>query len=428
MDLYYANAKTIATLLQHHGFKAYFCGGFVRDMILNRPSHDIDIVTDATPDQIIELFPTTITMGIEHGVVIVRHNNSNIDVATLRKDGNYSDGRRPDSVIFTDNIYEDAMRRDFTINALYYDPSSLEVFDPTGFGVDDLKIKQITAVGNACDRFNEDKLRMLRAARFATTLHFSLHHNLIRAIRELAHEITCVSWERIREELIKIIDNDNAYHGLHLLKDTHLLEYILPEVYALIGREQKKEWHPEGDAFEHTAHVVQNAPSELSLAALLHDVGKVCGTKDHDKNGLNIAETALRRLKFDNVTIDNTLYYVRNHMIAHRFLDMRESKQKRHAADKRFFNLLLLAEADDMTGRDKIEEIIERVFELNKTEIAPERIFTGHNLIGLGFKPGPIYSEILNAVYDEQLEGNITTLEQAIDFVERHWTCTVLAP
>jgi len=334
------NGIKIIKVLKKHGFIAYFAGGCVRDMIMKRDSYDYDIATNAHPEKIIELFPKTIPVGIQFGVVIVLLDNQQYEVATFRKDLDYKDGRHPESVLFTDPK-EDAERRDFTINGLFYDPLADKILDFVD-GIDDIKKGVIKAIGNPYDRFSEDKLRILRAVRFSARFKFPIEENTLIAIKKTASKINEVSPERIRDELIKIFMGPNRGNALQLLHDLEILQYILPEVEAMYGVEQPKEFHPEGDVFVHTKilldYLGDNPSHVLAFAGLLHDVGKpdtyVEATDRirfncHEIVGAKIANKILKRLRFSNEDRKNIVLYIKEHMKFMHVQKMREGKLKK---------------------------------------------------------------------------------------------------
>lgn len=428
-------ALSIVQTLTDKGHIAVYAGGCVRDHLLGIEPNDIDIATDATPDQIEALFDKTVAVGKAFGVIVVLIDEEEFEVATFRKDSGYSDGRHPDSVTFT-SMQEDAQRRDLTINGLFYDPIADKIYDYVG-GQEDLKNHGIRLIGDPVKRIEEDKLRLLRVIRFAARFNFRIASNTYWAVTEYAKEITTVSAERIADEMTKILRVKDISLAFYFLEDTGLLKAILPEIYAMIDCEQPPEFHPEGDVYTHTIQALSlledNASDELLWGTLLHDVGKPptqtfedrIRFSGHDGAGTPIAEGILRRLKFSNEFITHVCALVENHMKFSAADKMRKSKLKRFLGLPKFEEHLELHRVDCMSSHGGLEHY-EFVKEKLKTyEATPEevtvdklpRIITGHDLISMGYEIGPIFRDILTAVEDQQLEGTITTKEQAISFV-----------
>ncbi len=350
MDSPEANARTICATLRAAGHRALFAGGCVRDRLRGVTPKDFDIATSAGPDVVLELFPKTIAVGVAFGVVIVVMEGEHFEVATFRKDGPYLDGRRPSHVAFTDEI-EDAERRDFTINALFFDPESDTVLDYVG-GQQDLRDQVVRCVGDARARFGEDHLRLLRAVRFAARFGFSLDEATRSAVIDCGADILKTSPERIREELVKMLTEGYGDESLRLLDTTGLLSHVLPDVDAMKGVEQPEEFHPEGDVFVHTLLLIKNLPvpcsPTLAFGALLHDVGKPptqtfedrIRFNQHDKVGATMARTICRRLRFSNEATDRIVWHVAQHMRLAAIPQMKESKRKRFVREEGFGELM----------------------------------------------------------------------------------------
>ena len=426
-------ATDIVKTLKKEGFEAYFVGGCVRDLIMGFTPKDYDVATSATPDQIIKLFPKTIAIGKAFGVITVITNKHNIEVATFRTEGPYSDGRRPDKIEFT-TAKEDVLRRDFTINGLLFDPEKEKAIDYVD-GQKDIKQKIIRTIGDPDRRFDEDKLRMLRAIKFASRFKFKIEQETWNAIQEHSKEINKISAERIRQELIGILTEGNARTGFELLDKSGLLTEILPEISALKGVEQPPEFHPEGDVWIHTLmmlEMLQNPSQELAWAVLLHDVGKP-GTftvkerirfDGHDKLGAEMAEEILKRLKCSNDTIERVKDLIAQHLKFKDAPKMRTSRLKRFLRQDHFDEHLELHRLDCASSHRNLElyEFCKnKLRELPPEVIKPPRLITGKDLIELGFKPGPEFSKILNEVETEQLEGSLQTKEEALEYIKRHF-------
>ena len=421
-------AIEIIDLLHAGGYQAYLVGGCVRDRLLGRPPQDYDVATDARPDQILEQFPRAQRVGAHFGVVLV-HNaaGEQVEVATFRSDHSYSDGRRPDRVEFETDPRQDALRRDFTVNALFEDPVSGQVLDFVG-GQADLSRQTIRAIGSPRRRFEEDHLRMLRALRFAARLHFSVEPATMLAIRELAPLVRSVSPERVRGELVRILTEGSPGRGLELLDESGLLAQILPEVKALQGVQQPPEYHPEGDVWTHTLMMLDSLhqPSvTLAMGVLLHDIGKPPTFRvaerirfdGHVEAGLKIARDILNRLRFSGDECDQILALIGNHM---RFKDaqqMRESTLKRFLRLPRFDEHLELNRVDCLCSNGRLETwafMQAKLEALGDEEIRPVRLLTGRDLISEGFSPGPAFGKVMEEIETAQLEGNIKTKEQAL--------------
>jgi poly(A) polymerase len=428
-------AKTIVERLRVSGHKAFFVGGCVRDTLMKTPPREYDITTSATPEEIMAIFPQNVPIGASFGVILVLEGEHKFEVATFRKDENYTDGRHPDRVVYSDDEREDVTRRDFTINGMLYDPISEELIDYVG-AMEDVKRKIIRTIGDPVDRFNEDKLRMIRAVRFGARFGYQIEKDTVQAIKTLAPLISRVSAERIRDELVKITSQKNPGLGLTLLRETGLLLHILPEVDEMYEVPQPPEFHPEGDVFTHTCLVLDrlyeitdgNISPELAVGALLHDVGKppTLTVSDrirfsgHDRVGAEIAKKICKRLKFSNKQTEIVTALVMEHL---RFKDvrhMRESTLKRFLALPDFEEHLRLHLADCLASHGSTEAydfVKKKLEEFEQEGIKPKPILNGYDLMEMGYTPGPIFSEILNALEEAQLEGMVKEKEEAKKFV-----------
>ena len=420
-------ANRIAAALRGQGYQAYFVGGCVRDQLLGIESKDYDIATDATPEEIAGLFPRAELVGAHFGVVIVPEGGTSVEVATFRSDHDYRDGRRPSGVTFERDARQDVLRRDFTINALLFDPATGEVIDYTG-GREDLSRKIIRAIGDPLRRFQEDRLRMLRAVRFAARFGFEIEPGTFAAIEHLHASIHDVSPERVRDELVRILVEGGARRGLELLDRSGLLTEILPEVAAMKGVEQPPEYHPEGDVWTHTLLMMEglrNPTPELALGVLLHDAGKppTFSVNDrirfdgHVEKGVEIARNILSRLRFSNEQIEQVEALVANHM---RFKDaprMKTSTLKRFLRLNRFEEHMELHRLDCRSSHgnlENLEYVRAKRDEFGSEQIRPPRLLTGLDLIRAGFRPGPDFARVLAAVEDAQLEGRVTSSDEAL--------------
>ena len=411
------SAVSMVKRLQNNGFTAYWAGGCVRDLHLGRIPKDYDIATNATPDQTIAIFPNAVAVGKSFGVVKVPVNGEEFDIATFRQDKNYADGRHPEAVTFS-TPEEDASRRDFTINALFYDPVSDQLHDYVG-GIDDLKRGLIKCVGEPEKRFKEDYLRMLRAVRFASTLEFDLTAPTADVIRQHAPLITQISAERIQNELSRtLVEAKNSGDALVMLDDVRILQNILPEVTDMKGQEQPPQFHPEGDVFQHTVimlNMMREKSLHLAYAVLLHDLGKpITATDDgdrirfncHAEKGAELAKKILIRLKLPNRDIEPIVYCIKNHM---RFIDvqkMRKSTLRRLAGSDTFdleMELHWLDCASSHGKLDNYEFLLKFKEEIDSEPVLPERWITGHDIIEMGISEGPEIGKWRRKAYDAQL-------------------------
>jgi poly(A) polymerase len=432
-------ANLVCDTLQRNGFQALLAGGCVRDTLLGRPAADYDVATDATPEQVLSLFPEGVSVGARFGVIVVPRDGLKVEVATFRSDVGYSDGRHPDSVVYSRTPQEDVQRRDFTINGMLMRHDSGEVLDFVG-GKADLNAGVIRAIGEPDRRFSEDKLRMLRAIRFAARFGYAIDAGTLESIRNHAAEIPQVSCERIREELTKLLTEGGARRAFELLDETKLLKPILPEVAAYQGVEQPRQFHPEGDVWVHTLMMLEGlkAGCEAALAwgVLLHDVGKPATFRSaeqtgyrirfdgHVEVGITMSEAICRRLRFSNEETEQIISLVANHM---RFKDathMRTATLKRFVRLPRFDEHMELHRLDCLCSNGSTEsyDFVRRFLaETPAEEVRPARLLTGEDLIEMGMKPGPEFSTILQAVEDGQLEGKIPDREAAVEFVRRNY-------
>jgi putative nucleotidyltransferase with HDIG domain len=427
-------AAQIVARLRAAGHQAYFVGGCVRDLLLGREPQDFDVATSALPDQVLTLFEKTFAVGAHFGVVLVCTGEPEIttEVATFRSDGVYSDGRHPDAVRFSSSPEEDVKRRDFTINGMLLDPANNQVLDYVG-GRNDLQAGLIRAIGDPGDRFAEDKLRMLRAVRFAARFAFDLESRTAIAIRKLAPAVSQVSRERVRDELTRMLTEGHAQRAFEMLDATGLLVQVLPEVVRMKGVAQPPQYHPEGDVWVHTmlllAGLPAGCPPALAWAALLHDVGKPATFRvapdrirfdGHVETGVHIAEDICRRLRFPNHETEQILLLIANHM---RFADapkMKESTLKRFFRLPHFDQHLALHRLDCLAshGSLKLYDFARERFEtLPEEQVRPPLLLTGRDLIEAGYHPGPQFSEMLAMAEDAQLEGAVHTREQALALV-----------
>jgi poly(A) polymerase len=427
-------AAQIVARLRAAGHQAYFVGGCVRDLLLGREPQDFDVATSALPDEVLTLFEKTFAVGAHFGVVLVCTGEPEIttEVATFRSDGVYSDGRHPDAVRFSSSPEEDVKRRDFTINGMLLDPANNQVLDYVG-GRNDLQAGLIRAIGDPGDRFAEDKLRMLRAVRFAARFAFDLESRTAIAIRKLAPAVSQVSRERVRDELTRMLTEGHAQRAFEMLDATGLLVQVLPEVVRMKGVAQPPQYHPEGDVWVHTmlllAGLPAGCPPALAWAALLHDVGKPATFRvapdrirfdGHVETGVHIAEDICRRLRFPNHETEQILLLIANHM---RFADapkMKESTLKRFFRLPHFDQHLALHRLDCLAshGSLKLYDFARERFEtLPEDQVRPHLLLTGRDLIEAGYHPGPQFSEMLAMAEDAQLEGAVHTREQALALV-----------
>lgn len=429
-----AAATSLALKLNKAGHTAFFAGGCVRDKLLGLEPKDYDIATSAVPSEVLGLFPGSNEVGAHFGVVIVKHEGHHTEIATFRTDGSYGDGRRPDSVTFS-TPDEDAHRRDFTINGLFENPETGGIIDHVG-GVRDLEAKLIRAIGTPADRFREDALRLLRAVRFSTTLGFPIEPETFAAIRDNAHLLDKISPERIRDEFSKIITSPNRRRGLELLVDTGLISHFMPEVLPLIGCDQPPEWHPEGDVYIHTRIMLEmlapDAPLELCLATLLHDIAKPpTRTIDpdgrirfngHDALGAEMAEEILTRLRYPNAVIRDAAHMVSRHMQFMNVQQMRKAKLKRFMSEPTFPQEMELHRVDCASSNgfiDNYDFLNEKATEFSHEPLIPPPLVTGKDLIARSLKPGPRFKDILEEIQTEQLENRLSTREAALEYLEK---------
>jgi putative nucleotidyltransferase with HDIG domain len=430
-ELSRALAQRLATRLREAGHIVYLVGGCVRDRLLGLPVKDYDLATSAPPARLIELFPRALEVGAHFGVVLVREEEAEVQVATFRTDHAYRDGRRPEAVTYETDPRQDVLRRDFTINALLENPFTGEVIDLVN-GLADLRDHRLRAIGDPAQRFQEDRLRLLRAIRFAARLAFDIESTTWDALIRQASAIATVSAERIRDELSRILTEGGARRGLELLDASSLLEILLPEVARMKGVPQPPEFHPEGDVWTHTLLLLENlppaSPLPLALAALFHDVGKppTFAVTDrirfngHASEGARLTRRILERLKYPGTVIETVASLVQNHM---RFLDLPNMGA---AARKRFFRIphfdeqLELYRLDLLGGLrppDAYEEVRRMRASYEEHDLRPPPLITGEDLIELGYNPGPLFKRILDAVEEQQLEGKLATRDEALGFV-----------
>jgi poly(A) polymerase len=431
-------AVFIVQRLRQAGYEAYFAGGCVRDMLLDKPPQDYDIATSARPEEVRRLFDETIPVGAQFGVILVLVDRQPFEVASFRHDGQYLDGRRPAEVRYG-SLEEDVRRRDFTVNGMVYDPLAGAVIDLVE-GREDLQRRRIRAIGDAGRRFEEDRLRMIRAVRLAASMNFTIEAATRAAIQRLAPAITVIAWERIGDEISRILTEGGARRGFEMLDETGLLKVLLPEIEALKGTRQSPDYHPEGDVFQHTMLLLGNleTPAEtLAYGCLLHDVAKpLCFREEagrvtfygHTERGAAMAEEILKRLKRPRAVCERVSYLVRNHLRHVQAPAMRLSTLKRFLREDGIDELLELTRIDALSSNGDLRYYLfckERLASLEEEEIRPPPLLRGDDLIALGYKPGPLFAKILRQVEDQQLGGELGSREEALDWVKRNFDLEV---
>jgi len=427
-----ATATRLVERLRAAGHEAFFAGGCVRDMLLGKEAHDIDIATSAKPEEVQRIFPRTVAVGAQFGVIVVLEDDFEFQVATFRSDGKYKDGRHPESVAFT-TAEGDAKRRDFTVNGLFYDPLEKRVIDHVG-GEADLRAGILRCIGNPEERFTEDKLRLIRCVRFSASLGFEIEEETWKAVCRMAPQITVVSAERLRDELVKIFTHPSRVRGFDLLDASGLLEILLPEVMHMKGCEQPPDFHPEGDVFVHTRLMLSLLPPEVSVplvfSVLLHDTGKPATFRrdetgrirfnGHEGVSAQITTAIFERLRFSNAETEATVIGVKNHMSFKDVKNMRVATLKRFLARPTIEDEIELHRVDCQGSHgllDNHDFLRAKQVEFSNAPLIPAPLITGRDLIANGYKPGPAFKTILDAVESMQLEGRVTTPEEALSWV-----------
>ena len=427
-----ATATRLVRTLREAGHEALFAGGCVRDMLLGKEAHDIDIATSARPEEVQKLFPRTVAVGAHFGVVVVLEDGMEFQIATFRSDGTYRDGRHPESVTFTD-AEGDAKRRDFTVNGLFFDPVDRRVLDYVN-GESDLRAGILRCIGDPSARFSEDKLRLLRCVRFAASLGFRIEEKTFAALLAKAPEITEVSAERVRDELVKIFTHPNRVRGFDLLDQSGLMDVLLPEVSRLKGCEQPPDFHPEGDVFVHTRLMLSLLPDHVSVplvfSVLFHDIGKPPTFRrdetgrirfnGHEGVSATMTTEIFHRLRFSNAETEAAVTCVKNHMSFKDVKNMRVATLKRFLARPTIEEEMELHRVDCLGSHgllDNFEFLREKQEEFSNAPLIPEPLIPGRDLIAAGRKPGPKFKQILDAVQALQLEGSLLTREDALAWV-----------
>jgi poly(A) polymerase len=424
-----AQATKIVQQLQDVGFAAFWVGGCVRDFLLGREPQDFDIATDAKPEQVEKLFKHTIGVGKKFGVMVVVEDEHQFQVATFRAEADYQDGRHPTKVIFA-NAEADALRRDFTVNGLFYDPLTKKIHDWVG-GEKDLRAKIIRTICLPEERFAEDHLRLLRAVRFAAQLDFEIEPKTFAAVKKLAPKIKLISAERIRDELMKLFRPPHASRGLVLLHESGLLEHILPELAATVDCGQSPDFHPEGTVFEHIKLMLEKLPPDtnelLPWTVLLHDIAKPATAErdvktgaihfyGHEKVGAEMARAILNRLRFAKKQIDEIIACVRQHMQFKDVKQMRKATLRRLLLRETFPLELELNRLDCLGSSGDLELydfLVEQAAVLEKQPAIRPPLLTGKDLIKLGMKPGPALGMLLHEIREKQLQDELKTPRQA---------------
>jgi poly(A) polymerase len=429
-----AEARAVVERLQNAGFTAFYAGGCVRDALLGITPKDFDIATSARPEEVQRLFPRNVAIGAHFGVISVLEGGYDFQVATFRSDEAYIDGRHPTGVTFS-TPQMDAERRDFTVNGMFFDPVREEIIDYV-HGREDLKSGLLRAIVDPAARFREDRLRLLRAVRFAATFGFEIDTATWQAIQANAPEIHVVSAERIREELVRTFTSPGRVRGFDLLDSSGLMAQILPEITALKGCEQPPQFHPEGDVYVHTRIMLELLPPQTSVplvfSVLFHDIGKPATYSldpaegrirfsGHDKVGAEMTIRLMEKLRFSREEIDATAQAVSNHMIFKDVQSMRVARLKRFMANPHFEDELELHRVDCASSHgmlDNYDFLRQKREEFAREPLIPPPLVSGRDMIALGWKPGPKIGEILEAVQTRQLEGTLTSREEALAWLK----------
>ncbi len=433
-------AQRVVERLRANGFAALYAGGCVRDRLLGKQPSDYDVATEAEPEEVQKLFRRTVPVGASFGVVLVVENDIPVEVARFRADEDYVDGRHPVGVKPA-TPREDAQRRDFTINGMFLDPETDEVIDYVG-GRADLEAGIVRAIGDPVERFREDHLRMIRAVRFAARLGFEIDAATMRAIEENATNLETIAGERIGDEIVRILTEGGARRGFELLDSSGLLEVVLPEVAAMRGVEQSPDFHPEGDVFEHTMRLLAGLDAfedaaarneSLALGALLHDVAKgECASRvgtritfyGHTEVGAEQAVEICQRLRRSRAVWEEVEFLVRNHLRHVSAPEMRKSTLRRFLSEEHILNLLELVRLDGLASNGDLTSYrfcVEQRASIGAEKLRPTPLLRGKDLLEMGWRPGPRVGEILTAVEDRQLEGELTTREEALGWVESEY-------
>ena len=427
----FAAAEKTAAVLRAAGHKAFFVGGAVRDLLLGRTPDDVDVTTSARPEQIQALFGRTIPIGAAFGIITAVVDGIPVEVATFRAERGYSDGRRPDRVVYTDDEVLDVTRRDFTVNGLLLDPAERTVVDCVG-GLDDLRAGVLRTIGDPVIRFGEDHLRILRLVRFASRLGFQVDAATKSAAATAAGKLRLIAAERIRAELEKILLGPHPAEGFEMLAELGILKAVLPEVDALRGVEQPRQYHPEGDVFVHTMILLRHAAWRtpgLMWSALLHDVGKpeTQTFKDgiphfygHEALGADMAAGILARLRFPSALAGAVVTAIRNHMRFASVHAMKKAKWMRIIADPNFPLELELHRLDCIACHGLLDNyvlMLDRMREFANLPAPRKPFLTGNDIIALGVKPGAVFRRILNEAEDLRLEGSLKSREQSLEWL-----------
>jgi len=435
-----AQAGAVVRALQEAGHEAYFVGGAVRNWALGLPLKDIDIATSAPPEAVAALFDESRSVGAHFGVMLVHREAFTFEVATFRAEGSYVDHRRPGEVRYG-SLGEDYVRRDFTVNAMYYDPVAARLIDPAG-GQADLARRLLRAVGDPDRRFAEDALRLLRAVRFAVRYDLEIEPATAEALRAHAPTLREISLERIADELVRILTGPHPGRAMRLMDELGLWPGVIPEIEPMHGCQQPPNFHPEGDVFVHTALVLDHLalawpgepPAELALGALLHDVGKPPTFEEdgdrirfpeHQRVGAEMADRIGRRLRLSNRLRETVVELVGDHM---RFMDaprMKRSTLRRFLGRPDFDLHLALHQADCLASHGNLDnyyfciELRKKIAEEDRqAALLPPPLIGGRDLIALGLKPGPTFKKLLDAAREEQLEGKLHTREEALAWIK----------
>jgi len=429
-----ATAIEIVRRLQAAGFEAFWVGGCVRDVLLGREPSDYDIATNARPEQSERLFPKIIPVGKQFGVLLVVEGGHEFQIATFRAEADYKDGRRPETVRFAD-AREDAIRRDFTVNGLFFDPIANQLHDWVG-GEKDLRAKIIRTIDSPDERFAEDHLRLLRAIRFAAQLGFEIEAQTFAAVQKHAEKIRVVSAERIRDELLKLFAPPHAARGLTLLHESGLMPHVLPDLVPTLTCDQSPDYHPEGTVFNHIRLMLENLPrplpdESLPWTAILHDIAKprtmsrgddgLIHFYSHEKVGAEMAEEILQRLKFPRKQTDDIAAAVLHHMQFKDAPKMRKSTLRRMLMRETFPLELELHRLDCLGSHRRLdiyEFLREQRAHLNDQPHLHPPLLTGEDLIALGMKPGPALGAMLAEIRERQLADELRSPEEALEWAK----------